>query len=290
MFPNGDGTQPPDPITVAQPDVLASVAEMYTQVQSSSRLSAFDRQKLDQHQQLIRDMESRLRFLANLDCSAPTIEDYYWGEVPHPQRFDAHTQSFWDLATVGMSCGITRVVTMQWGQLPVEMIGGTGDLHHDYAHVSDPNNMADPAWPNAANVMTNFTAKYAEYIAALADQLDAIPEATGGTLLDNTMILFVSEISHGGHDHDRWPVVIVGGGNRLRSGLYLNYERDTLTTTTASWVDDDTRIGLPHQHLLVAIAQAMGLTTNVIGDATVRPKKTSAPDIDLSGPLPGLLR
>jgi hypothetical protein len=287
IFPNGDGTQPPDPIRVAQPDVLASVADMYDSV--SARLSTRDRQKLEQHRDLIRDMEARLRHLAMLDCGPPTIEDYYWGEVPHPQRFTAHTNSFWDLATVAMSCGLTRVTTMQWGQLPVEMIGGTGDLHHDYAHPSDPNQSTNPQYPLAIQVMTNYTAQYADYIAQLADKLDAIPE-DNGTLLDNTMILMVSEISHGGHGHDRWPVVIVGGGNRLRTGRYFNFEHDTLTTTTASWVDDDTTIGYPHNHLLVAIAQAMGLSTDTVGDATVRPKKTSAPDIDLRGPLPGLLR
>jgi hypothetical protein len=62
-----------------------------------------------------------------------------------------------------------------------------------------------------------------------------------------------------------------------------------LTTTLADWVDDDELIGLPHNHLLVSVAQAMGVDTNVVGDATISPKKTSVPDIDLSGPLPGLV-
>lgn len=288
MFPHGDGTAPPDPVRVAQPDVLAEVASMYDQV--AGRLSTQDRQKLEQHRDLVRDMEARLRRLAEVSCGAPTgLADYYWGEVPHPQRFEEHTRSFWDLARTALACGMSRVITMQWGQLPVEMIGGTGDLHHDYAHPSDPNQAADPQHPLAKTVMTNYTAKYAEYVAQLADQLDAVPEENG-TLLDNTMILMVSEISHGGHAHDRWPVVIVGGGNFLRTGRYFNYEQETLTTTTASWVDPDTRIGMPHNHLLVAIAQAMGVETDTIGDARVRPKKTSAPDIDLRGPLPGLLR
>jgi hypothetical protein len=33
----------------------------------------------------------------------------------------------------------------------------------------------------------------------------------------------------------------------------------------------------------------MGVDTNVIGDATIQPKKATAPAIDLSGPLPGLV-
>lgn len=112
-----------------------------------------------------------------------------------------------------MSCGITRVVTMQWGQLHVEMIGGTGDLHHGYAHRSAPCLSAEPDYPNAVQMMTNFSAYYAGYAAELADRLDAIPE----------------------------------------------------------------------------VAQAMGVDTDVVGDATISPKKTTAPDIDLRGPLPGLV-
>lgn len=285
MFPNGDGTAPPDPRRIAQPDVLSRVAGMYDQV--AGRLSTRDRQKLEQHRDLVRDMEARLRRLGSLDCGAPAINDYYWGEVPHPQRFDEHTASFWDLTRSALACGLSRVVSMQWGQLPVEMIGGSGDLHHDYAHPSDPNQSADPQHAQAKVVMTNFTAKYADYIAQLADKLDAVPE-DNGTLLDNTMIAMVSEISHGGHDHDRWPIVIVGGGNMLRTGRYYNFEKQTLTTTTASWVNSDTKIGMPHNHLLVSIAQAMGLATDTIGDASVQPKKTGAPAIDLRGPLPGL--
>lgn len=286
LFPNGDGSTPPDPVRVAQADVMGGLGDMYDRM--APRLSGEDRLKLEQHRDLIRDMERRIRLLDSIDCGAPAVDDYNWGEVPHPERYDAHTRSFWNLATVAMSCGITRVVTMQFGPLHVEMIGGTGDLHHDYAHRSAPYLANEPDYPNAVQMMTNFSAYYAGYAAELADRLDAIPEGNG-TLLDNTIILWVSELSDGGHGHDPLPVVILGGGSRFRTGRYLHYARDTLTTTTADWVDGNERIGLPHSHLLVSVAQAMGVDTDVVGDATVRPKLTSAPDIDLSGPLPGLV-
>lgn len=287
LFPNGDGTVPPDPIKVAQPDILASVAPMYDQI--AGRLSMDDRRKLEQHRDLVRDMEARLRHLSSLTCSAPQIDDYYWGEVGHPERFVAHTQSFFDLATAAMRCDVSRIVTMQWGQLHVEMIGGTGDLHGDYAHVSDPNQSEQPGHADAKDKMTRYSQVYNEYIAELADLLDSIPEANG-TMLDNTMIVYLSDISHGGHAHDRWPVWVVGGGNVLNTGKYYNFEKATPTTALADWIDPNGLIGMPHNHFLVTLARAMGTDLNVIGDATVRPKKAGLPAIDLSGPLPGLLR
>lgn len=285
LFPNGDGSMP-DPRKLAQPDVLASVGGMYDRM--AQRLSAEDRRKIEQHRNLVRDMESRLRLLNGLTCGRPTIEDYRFGEVPYIQRYNAHTQSFWDLTAVALSCGITRVVTMQFGGLQAEMLGATGDLHQDFAHPSAPNQINNPQHAVAVQRMTEYTAYYASRIAELADQLDAIPEANG-TLLDNTIILWVSEISNGGHGHDNWPVVLIGGGQSIRTGRYLHYERDTLTTTRASYEDENGLIGYPHNHLLVSVARAIGVDTDTVGDTSVQPKKAGAAAIDLRGPLPGLI-
>lgn len=287
MFPNGDGTAP-NPLRVAQPDVLAKVAGMYDRIQG--RLSAADRQKLTQHRDLVRDMEARLRRLAGLSCEQPpTIKDWYWGQVPHWQRWVDHSKSFWDLTTVALSCGMSRVVSMQWGQVPVEEVGGTGDLHEAYAHRSDPSHSTDPNYALAKTVMTNYTRKYYGFVADLAARLRDIPQPTG-TLLDNTMIVILSDIANGNHAHEPWPVVIVGGKNLLRSGRYFHMEKETLTTTTASYVDENTKIGYPHNHVLVALQQAMGVNANFVGQPNIRPKKTSAPAIDLTGPMPGLRR
>ncbi|MBA2542517.1 MAG: DUF1552 domain-containing protein [Deltaproteobacteria bacterium] len=287
MFPNGDGTVPPDPVRVAQPDVLAEVASMYDAVRG--RLSTQDRQKLEQHRDLVRDMESRLRTQANTTCVAPPdLENWRYDQVPHAQRYTDHTRSFWDLTRAALTCDMSRVITMQFGPLRVDMIGGTGDLHHDYAHPSGPNHVNDPKHPLAKTVMTNYTAKYASFVAELADQLDDVPEANG-TLLDNTMIVMMSELAHGDHAHDRWPLMIIGGGNLIRTGRYYNYEKETPTTTLSTNISAEAKIGLPHNHLLVTLAQAMGWNTDTVGAASIRPKKASAPDIDLRGPLPELL-
>ncbi|MFN0245388.1 MAG: DUF1552 domain-containing protein [Kofleriaceae bacterium] len=288
MFPNGDGTAPPDPVRVAQPDVLAQVSGMYDRIQG--RLSTEDRRKLEQHRDLVRDMEARLRRLAGLSCGQPpAIRDWYWGQVPHWQRWQDHTKSFWDLTTVALSCGMSRVVTMQWGQVPVEECGGTGDLHEAYAHRSDPSHSTDPNYELAKTVMTNYTKHYYGFVAQLASTLRDVVE-DNGTLLDNTMIVILSDIANGNHDHEPWPVVIVGGKNHLNTGRYHHMEKETLTTTTASWVNDNTTIGYPHNHVLVALQNAMGVGTNFVGQPSIQPKKQSAPPIDLTGPLPDLLR
>lgn len=289
MFPNGDGTSVPDPVRVAQPDVLAQVAGMYDRIQG--RISGADRRKLEQHRDLVRDMEARLRRIGGLTCGQPPmIKDYNPGQVPDWQRWVDHQKSFWDLTTVALSCGMSRVVTFQFGQVPVEQCGGTGDLHEAYAHRSDLGHSTDPNYELAKRVMTNYSKIYYGWLADLAATLRDVTE-DNGTLLDNTMIVMVSEIANGAHDFEPWPIVIIGGKNHINAGRYYHMEQDTLTTTvTAPWVNENTKIGYPHNHVLVALQNAMGVSENFVGQTSIRPKKQSAPAIDLTGPMPGLLR
>jgi hypothetical protein len=283
LFPRDTGA-PRDPVREAQPDLMADLGHLYDQ--AASRLSGDDRQKLAAHRDLVRDTERRLRFLETLECRRPSLVEAppgaSAGEIMH-----AKTRSFFDLAAVALSCRMSRVMSLQWGWLPVDMIGGTGDLHHDYAHRSVPGLMNEPTYPLAVEVMSNYTATYATWVAELCDQLDAIPEGNG-TLLDHTIVLWVGELADGAHGHDGWPVVMVGGGARFRTGRYLHVAHDTPTTSVSEWDNDEQRIGLPHNHLLVSVANAMGVAVDTVGPASVKARKSGLPEVSLRGPLAGL--
>ena len=88
-----------------------------------------------------------------------------------------------------------------------------------------------------------------------------IPEGDG-TLLDNTVVLFVNELSRGNtHSHAGMPFFLAGGaGGRLRTGRFLEYD------------------GVPHNNLLASVGQLMGSDETIFGDARF-----------CDGPLVGLL-
>ena len=50
---------------------------------------------------------------------------------------------------------------------------------------------------------------YASCVARLATQLDAVPEA-GGTMLDNTLVVWANEQGRGDHNQDNVPIVFLG--------------------------------------------------------------------------------
>jgi hypothetical protein len=55
-------------------------------------------------------------------------------------------------------------------------------------------------------------------VARMATTLNAVPEA-GGTLLDNTLVVWANEEGRGDHNQDNVPVVLLGlVGRGIRSG------------------------------------------------------------------------
>ena len=64
---------------------------------------------------------------------------------------------------------------------------------------------------------------FTEQLAYIARKMEAIQEGPR-TLLDNSMLLFLSSMRHGNHDNSRLPVVLLGGGGgRITGGRVLDY-------------------------------------------------------------------
>ena len=102
---------------------------------------------------------------------------------------------------------------------------------------------------------------YAEQFAYLVGKLKDVPEGDG-TMLDNTVVLWINEQGNGDtHSRDNIPVVLAGsGGGYFRTGRYLDFG------------------GLAHNDLFVSVLNAMG-------DESVT---TFGIDEICNGPLPGL--
>jgi len=61
-------------------------------------------------------------------------------------------------------------------------------------------------------------------VAYLMDELAGRPDVTyGGTLLDNTLILVMSEVGGGNHQQENPGIYVAGGaGNAIRSGTAID--------------------------------------------------------------------
>jgi hypothetical protein len=217
--------------------ILDAVRGQFTQL--SAQVSAADKAKLQEHEDLIRQMELSLDAgTSGESCmvpGAPTDAD----SVDVPTKGKTMT----DLLVASLACDLTRVGTMQWADseskfpltfAPLKL----SDHHHGYQHDSAFN-------PDALFKIYNW---FGSNFAYLLQRLAAVKEGDG-TLLDNTVVLWVSEIQDPPtHNQTKMPFMIAGGKNAgIKTGRWLKVPSQ------------------PHNNLLVTLLNVFGGTETKFG-------------------------
>ena len=285
LFPEGKQT-PGAPPTIAsrlqdqQTSVLDQVAQEYEALRP--RLGAEDRHKLDLHRDMVRDLEQQVSGFASIDCSPPPRPDN--PSHQDPNAYNDRFSQFAQLLTVAFACDMTRVATYTLGQMPNSAFGApAGDVHQDFAH------QCDPPSPSAIAVeqMTNYNRRHAEHVLELVELLDSVPEE-GGTMLDNTLVVWLNEMANGSHRQDPYPMVLVGGHNiPLRWGRYVRWPVDGPTPMGSNHFNSQRPSGFPQNRVLTAIARAFDLDVDVVGIDSVAAQDGST--IDCRGPADRVL-
>jgi hypothetical protein len=217
--------------------ILDAVRGQFTQV--SAQLSAADKAKLQEHEELIRQMELSLSAgTSGESCvvpGAPTAADSM--DVPRKGK------TMTDLLVRSLACDLTRVGTMQWADSeskfplnfePLKL----SDHHHGYQH----DGVYDP------NALFKIYQWFGSNFAYLLEQLAAVKEGDG-TLLDNTVVLWVTEIQEPPtHNQTKMPFMIAGGKNAgIKTGRWLKVPSQ------------------PHNNLLVSLLNVFGGTETKFG-------------------------
>jgi hypothetical protein len=252
-----------DPAVLAQQrarhkSILDAVGGEYTRI--SGQVSSADKQRLDAHLQAVREIETRLTTdltETNAACTDPTVPSV---DTYSNDSFPAVGGVMMDLLTMAFACDLTRVASLQWSRSVSQVRFtwlGIPDGHHDLSHRSDSD-------ADAVNKLTQINTWYAQQMAGLISRLQSTPDAGGGTLFDNTMVLWTNELAKGNtHSRQDAPYVIAGNaGGPLQTGRFLSYEGQ----------------GLNHNNLLVSILNALGIPDTSFGEADW-----------CTGPLTGLL-
>jgi hypothetical protein len=177
--------------------ILDAVLEDATTL--SGQLSAADRRRVDEHLTALREVERRL------DLPRPSAESCGALEPPTPESADEHVRTMFELTRLALACDRSRVVSFMMGA--GESYRGLSFLGHTIAHHSASH--TDALAHEAA--ITWGVQRFADFVHSLA--LSA--QADGSRLLDDTVCVFVSDISDGlTHDPSNVPL-LVAGGNRV---------------------------------------------------------------------------
>jgi hypothetical protein len=223
-----------------QRSVLDAVNQQFAAL--SGRLSATDRQTLDAHLTLVRDIERRLS-LSVASCPVPEAPPALDPDSEIDMARVAELQI--DLLAAAFACDITRVATFQistaLNRIRYPWVESMDD-GHPLSHAGDSDE-------NAKEQLIRRARWHSSLVARLFDRLALIPEGDGSAL-DNTLFLWGNEISAGTtHSHVNMPFLMAGGAWAFETGRYRHY------TDTS------------HADLLVAVLNAMGVPDQKFGNA-----------------------
>lgn len=251
------------------PDALLvdKVIEQYRALRNNPRLSADDKQKVEQHVNLLAELESRLGGTTSaLSCSVPLEpESLANNNETDPGDIVAKWDLFLDIVTAALVCDRTRIITIGVhkalgpGPDPDDntLIGhyhsedASGGTWHGLAHDWDNENSR-----RMLAGINNWVAE--ELFAKLLGRLD-VDEADGSTILDNSLVYWGNELgfNHIGHSV---PCLLAGSaGGFIEPGRYLDYI-DWDGRSYFSQEDGNVIRGIPHNQFLVTALQAMGLS------------------------------
>ena len=203
----------------------------------SSKISAEDRQLLEEHATFVREMEQELKESAHqaVGHAVPELEP---GVKEDNDNIPRISKMQIDLMVNSFAADFARVATLQYtnsvGMARMRWIGVT-EGHHELSHNPDKDEKSQ-------DKLTRINKWFCEQMAYLAKRLSETPEpGGGGSLLDNTVIVWTNELGKGNsHTLDDIPFVLVGNGLDFKMGRSIKYKK------------------LPHNRLLLSLAQGMG--------------------------------
>jgi len=227
-------------------DVTSLVLEDARSMQKE--LGRADRHKFAEYFESIRAIELQMNRLEAMKTELSTV-DFEEPPEAYLPRGD-YIRLMGDLMVTALQTGLTNVATFMVGperwDTPYMFDGlfAKPRSHHQMSH--NQTKMIDD--------LLKVDRFHVEQFAYLVEKMSRIEEADGTTLLDNTLFTYGSGLGDGStHQYNDLPIVMAGGGARLKTGLHINMQE-----------------GTPLANLWLTQANVMGLALDSFADSTGR--------------------
>ena len=212
---------------LANTQLLDFLAEDVKRVQA--RLDGFERAKMEHYLNALESMSHRQSALVGLAeriaLAAPEVDERFGRGSYAFQRLEAH----FEIAAGALIAGLTNVVTVSSGagqdQTGVNFDGTELGLDagpipsHEVGH----NQVVQGTSADELHIRTR--QRHCQKLAAFVRKLDSIPEGNG-TMMDNTVIVYLSDAAEDHHPEAReWPLIVIGdlGGRLMTKNRYLRF-------------------------------------------------------------------
>ncbi len=242
MFVNGTKSQVAAQVQRLEDgrSVLDAVLSPAKQLQE--RVSAPDRERLDQYFSAVRDLEQRL--VGNQEWATrpkPQVDYAPPKDVTDPNDDITRLKLMLDLTYLALQTDSTRFVTLYvGGSNSVQPIPGVSIEYHSLSHHGQD--------PEKLTQLKIIQSQQMEAVASLLKKLQNTPEGSSA-MLDRTAVLFGSAMGNASsHNCKNLPIVLAGGG--FRHGQHLAFDKDDNT---------------PLCRLYVSMLQWLGVETDQFG-------------------------
>lgn len=232
-----------------------------------------DRERFDAHLDSLRELEMRISQVTAA-CEVPVRpSDFTEGEVRNYDMVHVFTRLQFELMRHALLCDLTRVACFDWphsegygNYMPDEGYRAFGSIH-TVAHTMSYDMVGDTTPTDeeraiAREDMANLQNWRSKMLAT--ELLDKLPP----DVLDNTLLVWASEMSEGGtHSNRNVPIVMIQGAGfgAFTAGRYLKWGSYDPISNYFEYTG-----GQPMNKLLVSLCRAMGLDdVDVVGDGTI---------------------
>ncbi|MEM7234808.1 MAG: DUF1552 domain-containing protein, partial [Planctomycetota bacterium] len=199
------------------------------------RLVGGEKTKLDHHLDAIEALQKQrqgiLEMSERIKAGRPEVTEKYT-TFSIEDRMQAHCE----IAAGALISGLTNVVTIRTDGLGsnYSKLGFQNGQVHGIGHGKVPDGAKSV--DHARGLIRGFQL---ENLAGIAAKLASVPEG-GGTMLDNTTLIYFSDVGDKHHASNReWPFIILGnmGGRLTSAGQYIQYPHKGHRghQTIASW-------------------------------------------------------
>ncbi len=207
-------------------------------------LGGEDRALVDDYLDSVREIERRLELLGQRDLTKIDLPDV---PVARPS-FDDLIRLQFDLIVAGFQANMTRIASfMMAAEVSNQSYAHVGvpDAFHPVSHHAD--NKA--SMEKLVLIQRYHTQVFADFMTKLTN----IPDGDGGTILDNSIFLYGSNMSNS-NQHNQFPLptlVFGGGAGAIKGGQHLVYPDRT-----------------PLANLLFTLLLRAGVPVDKVGDST----------------------
>jgi hypothetical protein len=267
MVPSpGTAPQPAVNQTAAYQGMFEAVREDAKRIQGLFASDEEARTQIEQYLEAIRSLEETQtapNTPTGKGCERP--EEGAQANATSVSLFPATGKAFMHQMQMALACNLIQIGIFQWSGAGVQDGHSTpwikyknasiNDNHHYISHIRG----TDPV-PKQELIYK----WYYEQLAYFISLLKSVPGEGGGTLLDSTMIVTVSDVrdgdSHGFYDI---PMLVIGG---RQLGIKHKDQGRVLQLGHGSWARN-----APHNRLLISTANVLGHSMTTFGKTGDRP-------------------